>query len=96
MIIAYLEDGPDLVAMAMNGWADAEPAWWLNLQADAEASVDLGDGPRAVSARQAEGEERSRLWARWRDLDRNLDEYAALRPSETAVVVLAPRPDPGR
>ena len=24
---------PDLVTMAMNGWADAEPAWWLNLQA---------------------------------------------------------------
>ena len=33
VIIAYLEDGPNLIAMAMNGWADGEPAWWLNLQA---------------------------------------------------------------
>ena len=96
VIIAYLEDGPNLVAMAMNGWADAEPAWWLNLQADADARVDLVDGPRAVRARRAEGEERSRLWARWHELDRKLDAYAALRSSETAVVILETRPDPGR
>jgi hypothetical protein len=28
---APLEDGPNLVALAVNAWADAEPAWWLNL-----------------------------------------------------------------
>ena len=32
-ILGYYEDGPNLVTMAMNGWADGEPAWWLNLQA---------------------------------------------------------------
>ncbi len=32
-IVSYFEDGPDLVTMAMNGWAEPEPAWWLNLQA---------------------------------------------------------------
>ena len=35
-ILGYFEDGPDLVTMAMNGWADPEPAWWLNLQAQPE------------------------------------------------------------
>jgi hypothetical protein len=25
----------------MNGWADPEPAWWLNLQANPEATVEL-------------------------------------------------------
>ncbi|MCT7351305.1 hypothetical protein N4P33_03860 [Streptomyces sp. 15-116A] len=39
------------------------------------------------------GEERSRLWARWREIDTNLDAFAKLRPSETAVVVLEPRGD---
>ncbi len=34
--------------MAMNGWADAEPAWWLNLQAQPDTIVELKDGPRAV------------------------------------------------
>jgi hypothetical protein len=44
-----------------------------------------------VRARAAEGEERSRLWAQWQDIDKNLDGYAARRPRPTAVVVLEPR-----
>jgi F420H(2)-dependent quinone reductase len=46
-----------------------------------------------VRGHAAAGDERSRLWARWREIDKNLDGYAARRPSETAVVVLVPRPD---
>jgi deazaflavin-dependent oxidoreductase (nitroreductase family) len=92
VIIAYLDDGPNLIAMAMNGWADGEPAWWLNLQAHPDASVDLVDGPRPVRARVAKGDERSRGWDRWREIDAKLDDYAALRSSETAVVIFEPRP----
>jgi F420H(2)-dependent quinone reductase len=33
VIIGYIEDGQNLVTMAMNGWGEGEPAWWLNLQA---------------------------------------------------------------
>ncbi len=93
VILGYLEDGPNLVTMAMNGWAAPEPAWWLNLQANPEASVVLANGRHSIKGRAAEGEERTRLWARWQDLDTNLDAYAALRSGETAVVVLEPRPD---
>ncbi len=88
VIIAYLDDGPNLVTMAMNGWAEAEPAWWLNLQAHPEATVDLADGRRKVKGRPAKGEERSRLWGRWREMNDNLDAEAALRSGETAVVIL--------
>jgi len=91
VIVGYIEDGPNLVTLAMNGWADAEPAWWLNLQAHPDATVDLVKESRLVTARAAEGDERSRLWARWRDIDRQLDAYAAMRASETAVVILEPR-----
>jgi deazaflavin-dependent oxidoreductase (nitroreductase family) len=91
-ILGYYEDGPNLVTMAMNGWADGEPAWWLNLQAHPDASVDLADGSRAVHARAAQGDERSRLWARWRDVGDDVDSYATLRSTETAVVVLEPLP----
>jgi deazaflavin-dependent oxidoreductase (nitroreductase family) len=90
-IVGYYEDGPNLVTMAMNGWADGEPAWWLNLQAHPDASVDLADGSRAVRGRAAEGEERTRLWARWRDMGDDVDGYATLRSTETAVVILEPR-----
>ncbi len=92
-MVGYFEDGPNLVTMAMNGWADDEPAWWLNLQARPEASVDLADGRHTVRARAAAGEERSRLWDRWREMDTNLDAYAALRSRETVIVILEPWPD---
>ena len=92
VIVGYYEDGPNLVSMAMNGWGAAEPAWWLNLQATPEAVVELAGGiRREVLGRAAVGEERERLWRRWSELDKNLDDYAARRPQETAVVVLQPR-----
>lgn len=92
VILGYYEDGANLVTLAMNGWAAPEPAWWLNLQAHPEVTVDLVDGPRTVRGRAAEGEERSRLWARWRDMGDDVDAYATRRPSGTAVVILEPRP----
>jgi hypothetical protein len=92
VILGYYEDGPNLVSMAMNGWGAGEPAWWLNLQTDPRAVVELAGGiRREVLARPAMGAERERLWQRWRELDENLDGYAARRPHETAVVVLEPR-----
>jgi F420H(2)-dependent quinone reductase len=91
-ILGYYEDGPNLVTMAMNGWAAPEPAWWLNLQAMPDVTVELAGERRAVRGRAAEGDERTRLWARWRELDgENLDGYAIRRPAGTAVVVLEPR-----
>ena len=91
VILGYFEDGPNLVSMAMNGWGAGEPAWWLNLQANRDAEVDVAGVRRLVRGHAATGEERARLWARWREIDKNLDAFAALRPSETAVVVLEPR-----
>lgn len=92
VMIGYFEDGPNLVTMAMNGWGEGEPAWWLNLQANPEAQVNLPGGEqRLVTGRAAEGEERARLWAQWQSIDKNLDAYAARRSTETAVVVLEPR-----
>jgi deazaflavin-dependent oxidoreductase (nitroreductase family) len=93
VILGYYEDGPNLVTMAMNGWAPEEPSWWLNLQANPIAKVDLSDGRRSVRGRAARGEERARLWARWREIDANLDGLADLRPTETAVVILEPVAD---
>jgi deazaflavin-dependent oxidoreductase (nitroreductase family) len=92
-MIGYFEDGPNLVTLAMNGWGKAEPAWWLNLQANAAARIDVADGPREVTARVAVGEERKRLWATFRDYPgwgSDLGALTALRPGETAIVVLEP------
>lgn len=92
VIVGYYEDGSNLVTMAMNGWGAPEPAWWLNLQAHPEAVVELAGGIRRdVTGRAAEGEERERLWQGWREVDEGLDDSAARRPHETAVVVFEPR-----
>jgi deazaflavin-dependent oxidoreductase (nitroreductase family) len=93
-IVGYLEDGSNLVTLAMNGWAAPEPAWWLNLQAQPDAVVELKDGTRAIRGRAAVGEERDRLWARWGELSDKYDAWAAMRSSPTAVVVLEPRTAP--
>lgn len=90
VVLAYLQDGEDLVTLAMNGWAPGEPAWWLNLQEHPIALVDLKGGCRTVRARAACGHDRERLWQLWRDLEPDLDDYAAMRDGETAVVVLQP------
>jgi len=93
-ILGYFEDGADLVTLAMNGWADPEPSWWLNLQANPDAVVDLPEGPRAVRARAAGPDERPGLWARWMRYDgADLDAFAARRSRDTAVVILSPRPE---
>lgn len=93
-IVGYYEDGPNLVTLAMNGWADAEPGWWLNLQANPETMVDLANGSRAVRARAATADERERLWVKFDDYPgwgEDLDGLAARRSMQTTVAVLEPR-----
>lgn len=91
VMLGYFDDGPNLVTMAMNGWGAAEPGWWLNVQSHPDVTAALVGEVRPVTGRAADGAERDRLWSHWQEIDRNLDQYAALRPTETAVVVFEPR-----
>jgi hypothetical protein len=89
VILGYFEDGPNLVTMAMNGWGDGEPAWWLNLRAPGRQDrfrrrAAAGHSPRRNGRRTGDcGPAGATLTP--------MDAYAALRSSETAVVVLEPR-----
>jgi F420H(2)-dependent quinone reductase len=94
VMLFYIYDGDDLVTLAMNGWADPEPAWWLNLQANPDAWVDLGPATIPVRGRAATPEERARLWPKLAHVARRLDDFAALRSHETTVVLLEPRDEP--
>jgi F420H(2)-dependent quinone reductase len=92
VIIGYLEDGPNLVALAMNGWDEGVPAWWLNLEAHPDAVIRLADKqPRPVHVRLSAGEERDRLWQRWVAVDPRIDAFAGRRSTKTPVIVLEPR-----
>ena len=89
VMLGYFEDGDDYVTMAMNGWSEGQPQWWLNLLAHPEAVVETKDGEVTVHARAAAGLERERLWSMWQEIDDKLDEYATRR-SQTDVVILEP------
>ena len=93
VIVGYIEDGPNLVLVAMNGWDEGHPAWWLNLEARPDAIVRLpGEDPRRVHSLRVEGTERDRLWQRWAAVQSDLDRYAGMRSTETPVIVLEPAP----
>jgi deazaflavin-dependent oxidoreductase (nitroreductase family) len=96
VIVGYIEEGRNLVTLAMNGWDEGHPAWWLNLEAHPDAVVRLaGQHPRPVHARVAAGEERAQLWQRWTEINSDLGVYASRRSTETPVVILEPQDGAG-
>ena len=91
VIVGYLEDGPNLVVLAMNGWDEGHPSWWLNLQAHPDAIVRLAhQRPRPAHARLATGDERGRLWRRFLAVEPADEAFSRQRSVETPVIVLEP------
>jgi F420H(2)-dependent quinone reductase len=62
--LLYLADADRLVIVASKGGTDRHPAWFHNLMAKPDATVEVGRDRRRVTARQAIQEERVRLWPR--------------------------------
>jgi deazaflavin-dependent oxidoreductase (nitroreductase family) len=92
VIVGYIEDDSNPVVLAMNGWDEGQPAWWLNLEAHPDAVIRLkGQSERPVRARRVEGDDRDRLWRLWADIDEGLDAYAGSRSADTPVIVFDPR-----
>jgi len=62
--LLYLQDGDGYAIVASNGGTSGHPAWWLNLEADSEAKIEIGGKKIRVRSSEAMGEERRRLWER--------------------------------
>lgn len=60
--LVYVRDGENLVLIASKGGNPKHPAWYLNLKANPEVEVFLDGKTGRYTARDAEGEERQRLW----------------------------------
>jgi deazaflavin-dependent oxidoreductase (nitroreductase family) len=58
----YVEDGADLVLVASKAGYPKHPAWFHNLRATPDTTVQVGGKRRAVHARVASPAERDRLW----------------------------------
>ena len=91
--LLYREHGDDLVIFASYAGADVHPAWYHNLVAHPEATVEIGTETRTVRARVAEPEERDRLWE-WNKQDYpGFGDYEAKTDRVIPVLVLEPRHD---
>jgi deazaflavin-dependent oxidoreductase (nitroreductase family) len=89
--LTYVPDGRDYVVVASNGGADRHPAWWLNLQAAPEATVQVGADVMPITAHAANPEERRRLWPKLTAANPFYTRYELLTSRSIPVVVLRPR-----
>jgi F420H(2)-dependent quinone reductase len=89
----YMTDGDAYVVVASFAGEDRDPSWWRNLKADPLAEVTVAGKRLRVRARESDGSERERLWARIVEKDRSYDEYQQRTKRRLAVVVLRPGPD---
>jgi deazaflavin-dependent oxidoreductase (nitroreductase family) len=60
--LLYFTDGDDVVLIASNGGSPKHPAWFHNVRAHPEVSLSNGGASERYAGREAEGEERERLW----------------------------------
>jgi F420H(2)-dependent quinone reductase len=86
----YMRDGENVVIVASKGGMPKDPVWWLNLKANPTTTVQIKDKVMKVRARQADAEERARLWPRLVEIYADYADYQRKTTREIPVVVLEP------
>jgi deazaflavin-dependent oxidoreductase (nitroreductase family) len=89
--LVYAEDGPNVVIIASKGGHPKHPAWFHNLVAHPDTTIQVGSERRAVRARVAHGAERARLWEVAKGTYSGFDSYQERTDREIPVIVLEPR-----
>jgi deazaflavin-dependent oxidoreductase (nitroreductase family) len=88
----HFVDGDNIAIIASMGGSPKHPAWFHNLKANPDTTVELRSGRREVRARVATGDERARLWEKAVAAYPTFTDYQARsRGREIPVVVLEPR-----
>jgi deazaflavin-dependent oxidoreductase (nitroreductase family) len=89
--LTYLGDGEDLVLVASKGGNPRHPAWFHNLKANPETTVQVGSRRRPVRARVASAGEREQLWPRVVRQYGGYENYQQRTEREIPLVILEPR-----
>ena len=89
--LVYAEDGNHLVLVASKGGHPKNPAWFHNLRANPDTTVQVGSQRRPVHARLARPEERGRLWKKAVAVWGGYDDYQRRTDREIPLIVLEPR-----
>ncbi|TCN54183.1 deazaflavin-dependent oxidoreductase (nitroreductase family) [Rhodococcus sp. SMB37] len=88
--LIFARDGDDYLVVASKGGAPQHPLWYVNLQADPHAEVQVQDRTMSVVARTATPEEKPRLWRIVTEAWPNYDLYQSRTDRDIPVVVLSP------
>ena len=88
--LAYLEDGDDVVLVASKGGWAKHPAWYHNLRANPDTTVQVGSRKMPVTAKVATPEQRKRLWPKVVDLYSGYEGYQKKTDREIPVILLTP------
>lgn len=91
-VLTYLADGDDLVIVASKGGHPRHPAWFHNLQAHPDVTIQVGPTRRPVHARVATPAERKRLWPKVVDIWGGYADYQRRTEREIPLVILEPCP----
>ncbi len=86
--LVHTRDGDNLVIIASKAGAPTHPHWYLNMKANPQVTVELPGETYEASVREAEGDERDRLYRAQADQMPNFDEYAANTDRTIPVLVL--------
>lgn len=86
--LVYTRDGDRVVIIASMGGAPKHPAWYLNLRANPDATIEIGAEKFAARASIAEGAERDRLYAAQAEMMPAFAEYQQKTTRQIPVVVL--------
>ena len=90
--LVYAEDGDNVILIASKGGHPRNPAWYHNLRANPDTTVQIGREVRQVHARVAEPDERPRLWKKAVEVYGGYEGYQERTEREIPVIVLEPRP----
>src|SRR5829696_10176729 len=88
--LLYVRDGEVFVLIASNAAAPRHPAWYLNLMANPDATVEVGDREVRVRADEAHQDEKARLWQKMVEVYSGYDGYQRKTEREIPVIVLHP------
>jgi deazaflavin-dependent oxidoreductase (nitroreductase family) len=89
--LLYLQDGDRVLVVASKGGMDQHPLWYLNVAANPDVEVQIGNDVRAMRAHTADDAERAELWPKLVAMYRDYDDYQARTERKIPVVVLSPR-----
>lgn len=88
--LIFARDGDDYLIVASKGGMPSHPLWYLNLQANPQAKIQVQRDVLAVSARTASADEKPGLWKVVTGVWPNYDVYQSRTDRDIPVVVLTP------